>query len=50
MVFSPNDNAILVCTAEGQSVTNPDYKSELEAYRNDREIAAIMRERSAVRM
>lgn len=47
--FEP-DNARTVCVAEGQTVSNRDYRSELEAYRHDREIAAIMRERSAVRM
>jgi hypothetical protein len=44
-IFEPNDNAILVCTAEGQTVTNRDYASELEAYRNEVAIATIMRER-----
>jgi hypothetical protein len=46
--FEP-DNATLVSTAEGKApATNRDYKSELEAYRNDREINAIMRQRSSV--
>jgi hypothetical protein len=48
MVFEPNDNAILVCTVDGQSISNPDYTSELEAYRKDREINAIMRQRTSV--
>jgi hypothetical protein len=51
MVFYPDgrtDNATIVCTAAGQHVSNPDYRSELEAYRRDKEIAAIMRERSSV--
>lgn len=48
MVFSPNDNAILVCTAEGQNVSNPDYRSDLEAYLKDREIDSIMRQRTSV--
>lgn len=47
-IFEPNDNAILVCTVDGQHTSNPDYKSELEAYRNDKAIAAIMRQRSSV--
>lgn len=46
--FEP-DNAILVSTSDGKSpATNADYRSELEAYRNDREINAIMRQRSSV--
>jgi hypothetical protein len=46
--FEP-DNATLVSTSDAkQGVTNRDYKSELEAYRNDKAIAAIMRQRSSV--
>jgi hypothetical protein len=51
MVFYPDgrDNgATIVSTADGQHVSNRDYKSELEAYRNEVAIAAIMRERSSV--
>jgi hypothetical protein len=51
MVFYPDgriENATIVCTASGQAVSNRDYKSELEAYQNDRAIAAIMRERTSV--
>jgi hypothetical protein len=47
-IFEPNDNAILVSSSSGQGTTNPDYKSELEAYRNERMIATIMRERTSV--
>lgn len=45
--FEP-DNAILASTSDGQTTTNRDYKSELEAYRQEREINAIMRQRSSV--
>jgi hypothetical protein len=46
--FEP-DNAALVSTSTAkQGVTNADYRSELEAYRNDKAIAAIMRERTSV--
>jgi hypothetical protein len=46
--FEP-DNAVLVSSASAkQGVTNPDYKSELDAYNRDREISAIMRQRSSV--
>jgi hypothetical protein len=51
MVFYPDgsqDSATIVCTASGQHVSNPNYASELEAYRRDKEIAAIMRERTSV--
>jgi hypothetical protein len=51
VIFDPNDsNATLVHTSEGQSPCKTDYASEYEAYLKDRDIAAIMRERSAVRM
>lgn len=46
--FEP-DNATLVSTAsDKQGVTNRDYASELEAYNRDREINAIMRQRTSV--
>lgn len=45
--FEP-DNAELMSTADKQGVTNPDYKSELESYKRDQEINAIMRQRSSV--
>lgn len=51
MVFYPDgrcDDATIVCKADGQHVSNPNYRSELEAYRNEVAIAAIMRERSSV--
>jgi len=52
MTFYPDgscDNATLVSTASvKQGVTNPDYKSELESYLRDKDIAAIMRQRTSV--
>lgn len=43
------DNAALVSTSDAkQGVTNRNYKSELEAYKRDKEINAIMRQRSSV--
>jgi hypothetical protein len=45
--FAP-DNATIVATASGQGVSNSDYRSELEAYRHDKEIATIMRQRTSV--
>ncbi len=49
MVFDPReDNATIVHTSEGQAPCRTDYTSELEAYMRDREINAIMRQRSSV--
>lgn len=51
--FDPNevDNAILVSTSSAkQGVTNRDYTSELERYKRDREINAIMRQRHGIRL
>jgi hypothetical protein len=46
--FEP-DNATIVSTSDAkQGVTNRDYASELERYNRDREINAIMRQRSSV--
>jgi hypothetical protein len=42
------DNAQVVSVATGQTTTNRNYKSELEAYKRDKEINAIMRQRSSV--
>lgn len=42
MVFTPNDNAVLVATADGQTPL-PDYRSELEQIQRDREIASMER-------
>jgi len=44
--FEP-DNATIVSTSDGQTPTGS-YRSELEAYLADKEIAAIMRERTSV--
>jgi hypothetical protein len=44
--FEP-DNATIVSTSDGQSPTGS-YRSELEAYLADKEINAIMRQRTSV--
>lgn len=41
-----DSNVTLVSTATGQGVSNPDYRAEVEAWRNDREIAYLMRSNS----
>lgn len=49
MVFDPREeSATIVHTSEGQAPCRTDYTSELEAYWKDREINAIMRQRSSV--
>lgn len=49
MVFDPREpSATIVHTSEGQAPCRTDYQSEYEAYLRDREIAAIMRQRTSV--
>jgi hypothetical protein len=49
MIFDPNEaSATIVHTSEGQAPCRTDYTSELEAYLRDKEINAIMRQRTSV--
>lgn len=46
--FSPEDRSVLVCSADGQGISNPDYSAELEAYFAHRDTDRVMRQRFSV--
>lgn len=54
MIFTPNDNATIVASFDGQTpVESRAYEVEIREYQESREYATIenvMRERSAVRL
>jgi len=55
MVFSPNDNSVLVYSADGKipTISSREYETELREYQQSqifRDTDRLMRERSAVRL